>query len=345
MRFRALVLGLFSLGLATFVPIASAPAKEQVHVVYAGQRLGSIARRYNVTVEELCKRNGIRETAPIQPGQRLIIPDPNAKGPPPKAEIAESRPAPVVAPAKPIEDPGAGARARVHVVTRGHTLTDISHRYGVSIAAICRASGLNRDEPLDVGQIVIVPDKADPDGEQARRLRLSGHFDQDRGSGGAPSRTYVRFLKKPWRRGYVSLFRYNLKWKGYVVGAKGELLGQASTRINWLLGAEEEGPRIDSRLIRLLAQVSDAFGGRDVRIVSGYRTQSWVSASKHKDGRALDFSIPGVPNEALRDYLRTLLNVGVGYYPNSSFVHLDVREGSAYWVDYAGPGEPPRKHP
>jgi hypothetical protein len=49
-----------------------------------------------------------------------------------------------------------------------------------------------------------------------------------------------------------------------------------------------------------------------------------------------------VPNAALRDYLRTLPNVGVGYYPNSTHVHLDVREASAYWVDEAGPGEPPR---
>jgi hypothetical protein len=50
----------------------------------------------------------------------------------------------------------------------------------------------------------------------------------------------------------------------------------------------------------------------------------------------------GVPNSALRDYLRTLRDVGVGYYPNSTFVHLDVRERSASWVDYAGPGESPR---
>jgi hypothetical protein len=33
-------------------------------------------------------------------------------------------------------------------------------------------------------------------------------------------------------------------------------------------------------------------------------------------------------------------NVGVGYYPNSSFVHLDVRRGSsAFWIDYSGPGQ------
>jgi len=34
--------------------------------------------------------------------------------------------------------------------------------------------------------------------------------------------------------------------------------------------------------------------------------------------------------------------VGVGYYPNSTFVHLDVRSLPTYWVDYSKPGEPPR---
>jgi LysM repeat protein len=324
-------------------------ARETVHVVYPGQRLGSIARRYNVTVEALCRRNGIRETAPIRPGQRLIIPEVGGKGRSDAAESSAARTEPSQAEVKkPAPDPNAGARAQVHVVQRGHTLTDISRRYGVTIGAICRASGLDRDEPLDVGQVIIVPDKADADGEQTRRLRLAGYFERDGKGGGAGvsnSRTYLKYLKRPWRKGYVKLFRYKLSWHGYVVGARGELLGQASSKINWLLGAESDGPRIDPRLIRLLAQVSDAFGGREVRVVSGYRTQSWVNASKHKDGRALDFSILGVPNEALRDYLRTLPDVGVGYYPNSSFVHLDVRPGGAYWVDYAGPGEPPRKHP
>jgi hypothetical protein len=95
----------------------------------------------------------------------------------------------------------------------------------------------------------------------------------------------------------------------------------------------------------LLVKVSDHFGGRPVRVVSGMRDNSYFHDSKHPLGRALDFSIYGVPNEVVRDYCRTLGNVGVGYYPNSSFVHLDVRDRPTYWVDYAGPGEPPRSTP
>jgi hypothetical protein len=100
--------------------------------------------------------------------------------------------------------------------------------------------------------------------------------------------------------------------------------------------------RMDGRLLGLLSQVSNTFGGRTLRVVSGWRMTSFARESRHRLGRAVDFRVVGVPNEVLRDYLRTFANVGVGYYPNSTFVHLDVRDTSAYWVDYAGPGEPPR---
>jgi len=102
---------------------------------------------------------------------------------------------------------------------------------------------------------------------------------------------------------------------------------------------------IDARLVTLLATVSDHFGGREVNVVSGFRPYSPGQSarhSNHNEGRAIDFSIKGIANETVRDFCRTFRNVGVGYYPNSLFVHLDVRDGNAYWVDYAAPGQAPR---
>ena len=102
---------------------------------------------------------------------------------------------------------------------------------------------------------------------------------------------------------------------------------------------------IDARLVTLLATVSDHFGGREVNVVSGFRPYTagqYSRHSQHNEGRAIDFSIKGIANETVRDYCRSLRNVGVGYYPNSLFVHLDVRDGNAYWVDYAAPGQAPR---
>ncbi len=46
----------------------------------------------------------------------------------------------------------------------------------------------------------------------------------------------------------------------------------------------------------------------------------------------------------LRDYLRSRFSkVGVGYYTNVPFVHLDVRKKrSAFWVDTSGSGQKAR---
>src|ERR1700753_3975434 len=52
------------------------------HVVYGGQTLGRIARRYNVSVEALCRANGLRYGSRIHPGQRLVIPNGNDDAPP-----------------------------------------------------------------------------------------------------------------------------------------------------------------------------------------------------------------------------------------------------------------------
>jgi hypothetical protein len=106
-----------------------------------------------------------------------------------------------------------------------------------------------------------------------------------------------------------------------------------------------EGVRtLHPRLVRMLQQVVDHFPGHTVELISGYRPYS-RDGSRHAHARALDFRLAGVSRELLRDFVRTLPDAGVGYYPNSVFVHLDVRdadEGRAFWVDYSGPGETAR---
>ena len=111
---------------------------------------------------------------------------------------------------------------------------------------------------------------------------------------------------------------------------------------SWRTGQREH---IHERLIRMLTKVSDHFGGRPIKVISGfrpYRPTQYTAHSRHNAGHAVDFYIPGVPNEVVRDYCRTLHKVGVGYYPNSTFIHLDVREMDTYWIDYSGPGQAPR---
>ena len=100
---------------------------------------------------------------------------------------------------------------------------------------------------------------------------------------------------------------------------------------------------MNPRLIRLLYQTGRHWPGKRVEIISGYRhpTVAKNPRSPHMKGLACDFRVDGVKAAELRDYLRkTFDKVGVGYYPNSTFVHVDVRKDrSAFWIDYSGPGE------
>jgi uncharacterized protein YcbK (DUF882 family) len=103
--------------------------------------------------------------------------------------------------------------------------------------------------------------------------------------------------------------------------------------------------RMDSRLPHMLYKVGRHFEGHRLEVISGYRSPKVAKNPKspHKQGVACDFRVPGIANSDLRDYLRkTFDHAGVGYYPNSVFVHLDNRKKgpSAFWIDYSGPGQP-----
>jgi hypothetical protein len=97
---------------------------------------------------------------------------------------------------------------------------------------------------------------------------------------------------------------------------------------------------LDPGLLQRLQRVASAYPGAAIEIVSGVRTRA-RGGSRHRDGHALDVFVEGVDNADLAELARGLPKTGVGYYPNSTFVHLDVRDESAYWVDRSGPGEAP----
>lgn len=91
---------------------AEAPTakKESVrHVVKAGETLGAIARKYQISVGEIATANSISDPGKIRPGQELVIPGwsaPESKAaaktvattPPTVAPSVETTPAPVIHP-------------------------------------------------------------------------------------------------------------------------------------------------------------------------------------------------------------------------------------------------------
>ena len=93
---------------------------------------------------------------------------------------------------------------------------------------------------------------------------------------------------------------------------------------------------IDINLLDTLSLLFDRFGqlGR-FEVISGFRSPRTNAAlrrlsdgvaknSFHMLGRAIDVRLIGTPTDRLRDAALALGRGGVGYYPESNFIHLDT---------------------
>jgi uncharacterized protein YcbK (DUF882 family) len=98
----------------------------------------------------------------------------------------------------------------------------------------------------------------------------------------------------------------------------------------------EEHP-VDPRTVTLLYRIQRHFDVPELRVVSGYRVPRLGSHSNHSKGRAVDLIVPGTCDADVASFVRALGFVGVGVYPSSQFVHVDVRPRSYFWVDFSGP--------
>jgi uncharacterized protein YcbK (DUF882 family) len=94
---------------------------------------------------------------------------------------------------------------------------------------------------------------------------------------------------------------------------------------------------IDPRTLSLVYRIQTHFGVPEIRVVSGYRIPRPGSRSNHGKGRAVDLIVPGVADEEVARFVRDVGFVGVGVYPVSQFVHVDIRPRSYFWVDVSGP--------
>ena len=119
---------------------------------------------------------------------------------------------------------------------------------------------------------------------------------------------------------------------------KGQYQPFALKKIDYILRdhrANKTKP-INLRLIDLLHSISTTMHHQvQFHIISGYRTPETnamlrtksngiASSSLHLKGQAVDIRTPDCDTNRLRDICLKLRSGGVGYYPKSDFVHVDV---------------------
>ena len=128
-----------------------------------------------------------------------------------------------------------------------------------------------------------------------------------------------------------------------VYRADGEIDAGALREIDWVLRDFRTGEarQVDRRLLDLLWRLRAGLDTQEpYEVISGYRSPA-TNAKLAREGRgvsrgslhmramAIDVRIPDRPLTVLRDTALALRLGGVGYYPASNFVHVDV--GRVRW--------------
>jgi uncharacterized protein YcbK (DUF882 family) len=231
-----------------------------------------------------------------------------------------------------------------HIVQRGHTLEAIAHRYRVGTKAIIDANHLADPKHLKPGQSLVIPGVEGPKKKRAQDKREAA-------PASGPGRASTAELERPPEpRGHaetetIHAVRLGEDFQIRVRDTRGHVPPSALKAFERLMRQGNAVHPVDPRLVTLVGIVSSHFGGKMMEVVSGYRAYAATQYSPHSNhnyGKALDFRIRGVKDDEVYDFCRTLRSAGCGYYPNSSFLHLDVRDTKASWVDWSRPGEPPK---
>jgi uncharacterized protein YcbK (DUF882 family) len=129
-----------------------------------------------------------------------------------------------------------------------------------------------------------------------------------------------------------------------VYWSEGLYVQEALIEINQILRDFRTGEvkPIDTGLLDLLHSLQELLGSRDtMHVFSGYRSPETnahlrdsstgvACRSLHMEGKAADFNLPGCSLKALHKAAVALQAGGVGYYPSSDFVHVDVGR-VRYW--------------
>ena len=150
----------------------------------------------------------------------------------------------------------------------------------------------------------------------------------------------------PRPSGEIWLFAENFgeEVKVNIYGESGDFDEEALAQLDTLFRCKRSGETraIDPRLYELLSVIYDNYGQQRIVLISGFRQKPDQETSRHFHGSAMDIRVPGVSTRKLYDFASSLDTggMGVGRYPVSDFVHVDLRapgEKSYRWTDYSGP--------
>ena len=114
--------------------------KTSKYTVRKGDNLGKIAAKHGITVDQLKELNNLTDNN-IMVGQSIVVPGDGEQAATKPAKAEREKP-----------------RTTTHTVRSGETLGAIAEKYGTTVSAIKRASGIKSDR-ISIGQKLTIPKK------------------------------------------------------------------------------------------------------------------------------------------------------------------------------------------
>ena len=130
----------------TAISADSVRAEDGVHVVRAGETLGSIAFRYDVSVNELVTVNEISDPNRVTTGHHLLIPGTRAANPYGEVAVGTALP----------------ASEGYYTVQVGDSLSVIAQSHDMKLSDLMRLNGIVSADKITVGQTLRVTARATP---------------------------------------------------------------------------------------------------------------------------------------------------------------------------------------
>ena len=140
--------------------------------------------------------------------------------------------------------------------------------------------------------------------------------------------------------GHLRLFHTHTGERLDIVYRNGDTyIPEALAKLDHFLRDHRTGEvhHFDPRLFDVLSDATKAVGRPDaeIYIICGYRTpksneylrthtSGVAKNSLHMQAEAIDIRLPGTPTLKFRNAALALARGGVGYYPASDFIHVDV---------------------
>jgi uncharacterized protein YcbK (DUF882 family) len=138
----------------------------------------------------------------------------------------------------------------------------------------------------------------------------------------------------------LSLYNTHTNERMEIVYRRGEqYIPEAVAKLDYFLRDHRTGEvrHFDPRLYDILSDLTASVGhpGGEIDIICGYRTSTTNESlrahttgvaknSLHIQAEAIDLRMPGIDTLKLRRAALALRRGGVGYYPHSDFIHVDV---------------------